>query len=443
MMKISSYLLPFILFFHYPAFSQDKEFASKVENYIRPYVSSQNFSGSILISRKGKIVFSKAYGYANQELKVPTEPTTVFHLASISKTFTAAAVLMLEQKGLLTTGDTLSKYIPDFPSASQMTIHHLLAHTSGITDINDLPEYDLASLQQQTPASLVALLKTKPLEFQPGEKYSYTSSNYALLALIIEQVSGMTYGDYLKENIFKPLKMNQTWHHANMIDIIPNMAEGYDTDKNFGLQKAAYMDWSSKAGGGSLVSTTLDLAKWNAALFGISILSEKSKKKMFTEYVESGYGWYIGKQFDKDYILMNGRAPGVCTHMGRYPEDETFIIVLSNINVYTPRQIATDLAGILFNKPVDTPNLDHNLSDGESRELVGKYQFGEDFYRSNYLLEVTSQNGKLLSNYGELVPNKPYQFFQRSYWLRVSFNKNAAGNVDSVTIGGFRAERAE
>lgn len=443
MMKISSYLLPFILFFQNPAFSQDKEFTTKIEQYIRPYVESQNFSGSILISRKGKTLFSKAYGYANLEWKVPNEVNTVFHLASVSKTFTAAAVLMLEQNGLLTTEDFLSKYIPDFPSANQMTIHHLLAHTSGITDINDLPEYEVVSIQPQTPESLVALLKTKPLEFKPGEKYYYTSSNYAVLALVIEKVTGMSFGDYLKENIFKPLGMNQTYHHSDMTMIIPKMAEGYDTDKNFGLQKAPYLDWSSKAGGGSMASTSEDLAKWNAALFGTSILSDKSKKKMFTEYVESGYGWYIGKQFDQDYILMNGRAPGVCTHIGRYPEEETFIVVLSNINVYTPRQIAKDLAGILFNKPIDTPNLARKLTGEESTQLVGKYQFGKDFYRSNYLLEVTSQDGKLLSNYGELVPIKPYEFFQRSYWLSVSFNKNAAGKVDGVTIGGFRGEKVE
>lgn len=443
MMRTSCTLLLIFLFLQQLAFGQDKALVAKVERYIRPYVESQNFSGSILISSKGKTLFSKAYGFSNLELKVPNEVTTVFHLASVSKTFTAAAVLMLEQNGLLSTEDFLSKYVPDFPSADEMTIHHLLAHTSGITDINDLTEYEVVSLQRQTPESLVALLKTKPLEFQPGEKYYYTSSNYAVLALVIEKVTGMSYGDYLAENIFKPLGMHQTYHHDDMTKIIPKMAEGYHADKNFGLQKAPYLDWSSKAGGGSIASTVEDLAKWNAALFGKTILSEKSKKKMFTEYVESGYGWYIGKQFDKDYILMNGRAPGACTHMGRYPEEETFIIVLSNINVYTPRQIAKDLAGILFNKPVDTPNLARKLTSEESTQLVGKYQFGKDFYRSNYLLEVTSHDGKLLSNYGELVPNKPYEFFQRSYWLKVEFTKNTEGKVDGVTIGGFRGEKVE
>jgi CubicO group peptidase (beta-lactamase class C family) len=443
MTKISYYLLLFTLLLLQQAFSQDKELTSKFEQYIRPYVESNNFSGRILISRKGKTLFNEAYGFANLEFKVPNELNTVFHIASISKTFTAAAILLLEQRSLLTTEDILSKYIPDYPSGNRITIHQLLSHTSGITDINDLPEYDIASLQPQTPETLVALFKNKPLEFQPGEKYLYTSSNYTVLAFIIEQVSGMKYGDFLTENIFKPLGMAQTYHHGNMTQIINKMAEGYSTDGNFGLQKSPYLDWSSKTGGGSLATTADDLAKWNTALFGTAILSDKSKNKMFTNYAEAGYGWYLGKQFDKNYIFMNGRSPGFCAHMGRYPEAEIFIIVLSNTYVYAPRQIATDLAGILFNQPVEIPALERKVTDEESRQLTGKYEFENDFYRPNFMLEVTAHEGKLFSNYGELIPDKPLQFFQRSYWLKVSFTKNAEGKIDGMTIDNFHGKKVD
>lgn len=424
-------------------FGQQKELTARFEQYIRPYVETNNFSGQILISRKGKILFNKAYGFANREFGIPNDLNTVFHIASLSKTFTAAAVLILEQRGLLTTDDFVSRYVPDFPLGDKITIHHLLSHTSGITDVNDLPEYDHASLQHQTPETLVRLFKNKPLEFQPGEKYQYTSSNYALLALIIERVSKKNFNDFLHENIFAPLAMSGTFEHNNMMRIVNKMADGYVCDGSFGSQRAPYLDWSSKAGGGAVASTAADLAKWNAALSGTSILSDKSKNKMFTLYAEAGYGWYLGKQFGKNYVYMNGRAPGFCAHMGRYPEEETFVIVLSNMQVYTPRQIAKDLAGILFNQTIATPALNRKLTADELTLAVGKYKFGDDFYSSNLLLDVTYQNGNLVTNYGEFVPDQSFRFFQRTYWLPVVFNKDAAGKIKSVTIDNYVGERVE
>ena len=424
-------------------FGQQKELTARFEQYVRPYVETNNFSGQILISRKGKVLFNKAYGIANREFGVPNDLNTVFHIASLSKTFTAAAVLILEQKGLLTTDDFVSRYVPDFPLGDKITIHHLLSHTSGITDVNDLPEYDHASLQHQTPETLVALFKNKPLEFQPVEKYQYTSSNYALLALIIERVSKKNFNDFLHENIFGPLAMSRTLEHNNMMRIVNKMADGYECDGSFGSQRVPYLDWSSKAGGGAVASTADDLAKWNAALFGTSILSDKSKNKMFTLYAEAGYGWYLGQQFGKNYVYMNGRAPGFCAHMGRYPEEETFVIVLSNMQVYTPRQIAKDLAGILFNQTIATPALNRKLTAEESTLAVGKYKFGDDFYSSNLLLEVTYQNGNLVTNYGEFVPDQSFRFFQRTYWLPVVFNKDATGKIKSVTIDNYVGEKVE
>lgn len=368
---------------------------------------------------------------------------TVFHIASLSKTFTAAAILILEQRGLLSTSDPLSRYFPSYPSGAEITIHHLLTHTSGITDVNDLPAYEQASLQPQTPESLIALFKDRPLEFRPEEKYMYTASNYNLLAFIVEQVSKMKYGAFLKESIFKPLGMNQTYHHGDMSEIIGKLAERYSADGKHNVRKSPYLDWSSKTGNGSIASTALDLAKWNVALFGTTLLSEQSKVKMFTNYVESGYGWYIGKQFGKKYEYMNGRTSGVCAHMGRYPEEELTFIVLSNVGVYTPKRIATDLAGILFKQPVETPALSRKLTAEELRLLSGSYQFGNDFYKPNLLLEVTTWEGKLVSNYGELIPDKGLQFFQRSYWLNVVFGKDASGRINRVTIDNYVGERVD
>lgn len=427
------------------AFSQTETLTGKFEKYIRPYVETGNFSGQVLISKKGEILFDKAYGFANLEFEIPNDLNTEFQLASVSKPFTAAGILILEQKGLLSTDDLLSKYIPDYPSGDKIKLHHLLSHTSGIPEINDLPEYETASLQQQTPESLVALYRNKPLEFQPGEKWQYSNSNYSLLAFIIEQVSKKTFGAFLEENIFKPLKMDHTFHRGDMSKVIRKMAVGYSPDGNFGLQRAPYVDWSSKTGSGSIVSNVDDLEKWNKALFGTSILSEKSKQKMFTEYGDSGYGWYMQKIHNRDYVFMNGRGPGSCTHIGRYAADGVCVIVLSNVSVFLPKQIAIDLAGILFDETVTPPAISNSkLTDVELRQLVGKYQFAEDFYRPNYKMEVTTKDGNLFgSSYGELIPAGQDKFIQRSYWLKVNFVKDSKGKVIGMYFDKYKGDRVE
>lgn len=165
---------------------------------------------------------------------------------------------------------------------------------------------------------------------------------------------------------------------------------------------------------------------------------------MFTEYAESGYGWYLMKQFDKNFVFMNGRAPGFCSHIGRYPEEEICVIVLSNLNVYVPRKIATDLAGILFDKPVEIPSLNsYKLTNEELKQLVGKYQFEKDFYKPNFILEVTAHGQDITSNYGELISVRPLEFIQRSYWLKVTFTKDATGKINGMTVDNYRAKKVE
>jgi len=443
---IKSLLCPLLfIFLSQAAFCQTETLTTKFEKYIRPYVETNNFSGRVLISRKGEILFNKAYGFANLEFEVPNDLNTVFHIASVSKPFTAAAILLLEQKGLLATEDFVTRYIPDYPSGNKISLHHLLSHTSGIPEINDLPEYVSASVQQQTPETLVALFKNKPLEFQPGEKYQYSNSNYTLLAFIVEQVSKKKFGAFLEENIFKPLGMDHTSHHGDMSRLIRKMADGYSPDGNFGLQKSPYLDWSAKTGSGSIVSTADDLEKWNKALLGTTILSEKSKQKMFTEYVDSGYGWYMQKFYNRDYVFMNGRSPGFCTHIGRFADEGVCIIVLSNISVFLPKQIAIDLAGILFNEAVEMPSITNSkLPDADLRQLPGKYKFGPDFYRANYTMEVTTRDGNLFgSSYGELIPAGPLKFIQRSYWLRINFVKDASGKVTGMLFDKYRGDKVE
>jgi CubicO group peptidase (beta-lactamase class C family) len=418
--------------------------ADKMDSYIKPYVATNNFSGTVLVAKKGQIIFNKSYGLSSIELDVPNSLTTKYHIASVSKTFTAAAILILEQRGLLTTSDLLSKFIPDYPSGDKITIHHLLAHTSGITNVNNLPEYVDASLKHQTSESLIALFKNKPLEFQPGEKYQYSNSNYNVLAFIIEKISGKNYGEFLHQEIFTPLKMENTLNDDDASRIIANVAQGYAPDGNFGLQKAPFLDWSAKTGNGSLMTTAGDLLLWDLALNGEKILSAESKSKMFKQYAGSGYGWYLGKKHERDCIYMNGRSPGFSSHIGRYPSEDVCVIVLENNYVSVATQIGFDLAGILFNQSIDPPDVKITKVDtAESREIVGKYQFEKDFYQPNFLMTVTNKDGFLYTDWGELIPGKPMQFVQRAFWSKVAFTKNDEGKVSAMKFDNFVGKKVE
>src|ERR1700693_2009406 len=182
----------------------DARLATKIDAYIRPFVESDNFPGAILVARGDEILFSKAYGMAKYELKVPNTPRQRFHLASLTKMFTAAAVLLLEEQGKLSTSDTVAKFLPDYPDGDKILLEHLLRHTAGV------PNADFSEGEgrvRYTTEQLVARFKARPLDSEPASRTRYSNSNYNLLAYIVEKVSGQGYGEYLKANIFDRLGM--------------------------------------------------------------------------------------------------------------------------------------------------------------------------------------------------------------------------------------------
>jgi hypothetical protein len=176
-------------------------------------------------------------------------------------------------------------------------------------------------------------------------------------------------------------------------------------------------------------------------LYGEKVLSAKAKAKMFKQYAGSGYGWYLGKKYDKDYIYMNGRSPGFSSHISRYPSEELCVIVLENNYVSVANQIGMDLAGIVFSQVIETPELTMlKFKKEESDLIVGKYQFGPDFYQANFLMTITDKDGYLFSDWGELIPGKPNQFIQRAFWSKVIFNKTD-GKISSMTFDNFLGKK--
>lgn len=415
------------------------DFEAEIDAYVEPFLKAAGFSGALHIAKGGDILLSKGYGMANYEWNIPNTPQVRFQIASVSKSFTAAAIMLLEEKGLLSVNDALAKFIPDYPDGEKITIHHLLTHTSGIPNVNDFPDYDRKSRFPNTLDQIISMFKNKALIQEPGS--SYSNSNYNLLAYIIEKVSGQSYGDFLHENIFDPLGMQNTGHPAKAETLVPNRASGYAPAGEIDLERAPYLDWTIKTGNGSLYSTVEDLYKWDRALYTERILKKETLDKIFQRYVDNvGYGWFVRERLGRRVAAINGRSPGFASYLERYIDDDACIIILSNIYTTAPFQMIEGLAAILFDEGYEKPE-PVNYEKLESKTLdsyTGKYRFGPDFYRPGAVVVVDSEDGSLSfywsqSYFYPLLPISEDKFLDRMFWAYISFQRNDAGEVTGFT----------
>lgn len=311
----------------YASESNNEDLVIKLDEKVNKFAVDYKFNGNILIAKGERIFLNKSYGAADFENNIMNTPQTRFLIASITKQFTATIIMQLQEKGLLSIEDTIDKYVTGFPKyGDQITIHHLLTHTSGLPrDIN----------LGMTPSSLseaLEIAKSKPFEFvsSPGRVFSYSNVGYILLGYIIEQVSGKPYQDYLQDNIFTPLNMtNSGFGYDRRND--KKLALSYGLN-NECLTKNPFIDLSVRPhAAGAIYSTTEDLYKWDRALYTNIILSEKSLKKMFTvEKNNYGYGWFIYKKGDKTVYTHNGIISGFRSLICRRVDENICIIALSN-----------------------------------------------------------------------------------------------------------------
>jgi CubicO group peptidase (beta-lactamase class C family) len=302
------------------------------------YTKSAGIQGSVLLAKGDQIILSRGFGLANIELGVANKPETKFRLGSITKQFTAAAILQLQEQGKLKVTEPISKYIPGSPAAwSGITIHHLLTHTSGIPSYTDSPRY-MEQMREPagTPLAFIDRFRNLPLDFKPGTKFHYDNSGYFLLGVIIEQVSGLKYEDYLRKHIFEPLQMTDTGYDWPST-ILKERASGYSKDKGGREINAAFLDMGQPYAAGSLYSTVLDLYKWDRALHTTKVLSAKSIEAAFTpnehemaKGVQYGYGWGISQVHGHKAVGHGGGINGFSTVIWRAIEEDAVSIVLSN-----------------------------------------------------------------------------------------------------------------
>jgi CubicO group peptidase (beta-lactamase class C family) len=323
-----------------------------MDQIVRSYSDNHQFMGSVLVAQGDKIIFEKSYGDANLEWNIPDDSLTRFRIGSMTKQFTAASILLLEERGKLSTGDYVKKYIPDAPAAwENITIYNLLTHTSGIPSFTSFPDYRTSEATPATPKALVDRFRDKSLEFQPGEKWKYSNSGYVLLGYLLEKISGQSYADFVTKNIFKPLGMKDSGYDSNSA-IIPHRASGYSPSQN-GPVNSGYIDMTIPFSAGALYSTTRDLLLWEQALYGGKVLSAASLKKMTTPYKEN-YGCGLMITTAKGHLQYEhgGGIEGFNTEMAYYPDDKVTIIVLANLNGGAPGDIAAKLAAVLHGEKV-------------------------------------------------------------------------------------------
>jgi CubicO group peptidase (beta-lactamase class C family) len=318
-----------------PAGAQQK-LASEIDALMSQTYQPGGPGAAVIVRRGGRTLFRKGYGMANLELGVRIEPDMVFRLGSITKQFTAVAVLLLAEQGKLSLQDEIGQYLADFPTGDiRVTIAHLLAHTSGIKSYTNMEEWLALWRKDMTPAEIIAMSKGKPFEFNPGESWNYNNSGYIMLGAIIEKVSGKSYEDFVQENIFTPLGMRHSGYDRSE-KVIPRRAAGYHKG-NDGFVNAPYLSMTQPYAAGALYSSVDDLVLWNDAVFSGKLLKKESLERAFTPFrlangESTGYGcgWFIADLRGHRTIEHGGGINGFLSYALALPDDGVYVAILTN-----------------------------------------------------------------------------------------------------------------
>jgi CubicO group peptidase (beta-lactamase class C family) len=414
-----------------------KDPAARMQQVIQSYVDNKSFMGTVLVVKDGKTLIDEGYGSADLEWKIPNTPAVRFRLGSVTKQFTAAGILLLEERGKLRIDDPIGKYLPDAPEAWQkVTIYNVLTHTSGIPSFTGFPDYHSTEWKDTNPAELVARFRDKPLDFEPGSKFNYSNSGYVLLGYLLEKVSGQTYADFLQQNIFTPLEMSSTGIDSNAA-ILPQRAQGYQPSPH-GIEHAGYISMTIPFSAGALYSTTGDLLKWEQGLFGGKVLKPESLAKMITPFKENyGCGVFVRTIDGHKLINHGGGIEGFNTSLGYYPDDKLTVIVLGNLNGGAPDQIANSLGKVALGQPVilTSERKAITVSPTILADYVGTYQL-----TPNLNNVVTLKDGHLISKLGnqpevELFPESETSFFLKVVDAQAEFVRDPTTHaVTHMTI---------
>lgn len=428
-------------------FTPPADFAAKAEEYMRARVRVTGFSGSVLVAREGKPLLRAAYGLADRSFEIRNTPETKFRLGSVTKPFTAAAILLLQSRGLLNVDDPVSRYSPSWPAGwSGVTLGHLLTHTAGLPRLTIAwPMADVSGLSRsgplQRPPSVLDLAtpaeRLQPLDFTPGKSFAYSNIGYVILGEVIERVSGKPYAAFMQENVFLPLGMVNTGAEDPR-RIEPRRARGY-ARADAELVEAGYVDLRLVGGAGALYSNVDDLLRWDRALAAGRWLPGPELQRMFTPALsEYAHGWWVQNRFGRRVQWHRGNVQGFISIIVRYPDEQLFLAVQSNVEGTQVLAICNELAAMAFGLPYEMPrdrrvaSLDPKVFDA----YAGKY---ENVERSEDTFALRRDAGRLLIEFPgggsfEALPESPTRLFARVVEWEASFVLDGRGEVGEVRI---------
>jgi CubicO group peptidase (beta-lactamase class C family) len=415
------------------AFAQPPDVA-RMDALIQARVADKSFMGTVLVARADEVVLSKGYGFANLEWNIPNSPSTKFRLGSITKQFTAAAILLLAEQGTLALEDPVEKHYPNAPASwDAITIFQLLTHTSGIPNVTSDSEFMEWKMHPSTPEQTLAHVRDKPLGFAPGDRMTYSNSNYVLLGLLVERLSGKSYADFVRESIFEPLGMHDSGYDVSAA-ILPQRASGYAAGTS---GNAPYTDMTVPHGAGGLYSTTEDLLRWTRGLFGGRLLSAASLEKMIAPHQNNyALGVVVNTVDGRLSVMHDGGIEGFNTLLVYYPESEVTVAVLGNVNGQAPAQLATQLGAIAHGDTVRTSaeRTPIDLARDELERLVGNYAI-----LPTATMRITVVGNQLQSQLGSqpvvpLFAESATVFFPRVVDAELTFELDATGTAKALTL---------
>ncbi|MBU2928525.1 serine hydrolase [Winogradskyella psychrotolerans] len=376
--------------------------SQNLEKSINTYISDQYTADtpgiSILVAKDGKIIYMNGFGMSNLELSVKTNPKHVFEIGSITKQFTAVAILMLEEQGKLKITDDITKYIADYPTYGKtITIHNLLNHTSGIKSYTDVPSFISLARTDMTPTELIDTFKNLPMDFDPDTEFRYNNSGYILLGHIIEVVSGQSYADFIKTHIFDKIDMKNSYY-GSMLELIPNRASGYSETAS-GFRNADYLSLTLPYAAGSIMSTTEDLLKWQNALSANILIKKTSLDKAVNgsklasgETISYGYGFTKGTINGSKTIEHSGGIFGYSSNGIFLPEENVYVIGLTNCDCGSVGAITTNIAAMAIGKPFPKKEDAITLNTEQLSQWLGAYEFD-----NNIIRHITIKDNQLFS----------------------------------------------
>lgn len=422
--------------------------AAEMDTYLEAHRDTGRFMGTTMVMQQGNVVLSKGYGMANLEHQVPNTPATKFRIGSITKQFTAAMILQLQDQGVVDVQAPVTTYLPDYPNGQAITLHHLLTHTAGIPNFTSLADHTAWKRSPQPLQAVVNRFRELPLEFAPGAQYRYSNSGYVLLTQVIETVTSQPYATYLQAHLLQPLGMSTTGYEHSL-EVVERLANGY-VFLGDGYQRAESVDMSIPQGAGGLYSTVGDLARWSQFLFGTDhrpsgILSDAAITAMLTPHVSMdqdithlfyGYGLIINQQVNHTHIGHSGGIDGFVTTLVNIPDQGIVIAVFSNVQTAEPESIARGLAAILQGRSYEMPVIPTAISieAPAMARLVGTYQVTPEFQ-----VTITIESGQLhIQGTGQpmipLYAAATTEFFARILEFRITFTLAADGTVSSATL---------